>query len=94
MDIFVKFFIMKINIMFLIINNQIINREILEKQDALNIKYNYNSNTYLISIKNKILDINSENKQYIFIEINNKNLFALLYVLITKSLLLFMENQG
>ena len=78
----------------LIINNQIINREILEKQDALNIKYNYNSNTYLISIKNKILDINSENKKYNFIEINNKNLFSLLYVLITKSPLLFMENQG
>ena len=78
----------------LIINNQIINREILEKQDALNIKYNYNSNIYLISIKNKILDINSENKKYNFIEINNKNLFALLYVLITKSPLLFMENQG
>ena len=78
----------------LIINNQIINREILEKQDALNIKFNYNSNTYLISIKNKILDINSENKKYNFIEINNKNLFALLYVLITKSPLLFVENQG
>ena len=56
----------------LIINNQIINREILEKLDDLNIKYNYkNSNTFLISIKNKILDINSENKQYTFIEINN-----------------------
>ena len=55
----------------LIINNQIINREILEKLDDLKIKYNYNSNTSLISIKNKILDINSENKKYNFIEINN-----------------------
>ena len=42
----------------LIINNQIINREILEKLDYLNIKYNYyNYNTSLISIKNKILNI-------------------------------------
>ncbi len=55
----------------LIINNQIINRETLKTQDYLNIKYNYNYNTSLISIKNKILDINSENKKYNFIEINN-----------------------
>ena len=62
----------------LILNNKIIDKEQLKKLKYLKIRYK--DNNIVILIQNKILDINSDNKNYIFIEINDneiKNFYKL-----------------